>query len=179
MPIDRHKYRARLPEPNQLDSQFRRQTAEVPLDRETAIRYLNDLVKTLRLRHESTEGDIDTVIEEVNTININGSLLAFTTIVAPAAPPATTFDVDVTTDYAVYLTDVTDNDVEYFLMPAAEVEGRTFHFKKILGGNTITITPDGSETIDGDPNHVNAGVAKANLVIMSDGSNWHILNQFP
>lgn len=46
--------------------------------------------------------------------------------------------------------DATANDVELELPPLADVTGETFCVKVLaVGSNDVTLTPDGSETIDG------------------------------
>jgi len=61
-------------------------------------------------------------------------------------------------------------------LPAAStVSGETYTVKKIdSAGGTVTIDPDGSETIDGGLTAV-ITVQFESITFQSDGSNWHIL----
>ncbi len=61
------------------------------------------------------------------------------------------------------------------LPSATTVLDKVYHIKKISSGaGFVTIDPDGTETIDGDLT-VNISIRYESLMIVSDGSNWHVI----
>ncbi len=88
----------------------------------------------------------------------------------------TTFVPDVTVGIEKYLViDATEDDCVVNLPSAsAEETGRVINFKRAdITANTITITPFGAETIDGDPSFLLIN----RLKLVSDGSNWWIFDE--
>jgi hypothetical protein len=64
-------------------------------------------------------------------------------------------------------------------LPSSASVGRgfTLSFKKIdTGANTVTITPSGTETIDGQVNYV-LDTQGQFITIKSDGANWYLLSE--
>lgn len=61
-------------------------------------------------------------------------------------------------------------------LPAVDtVEGKIFIVKKINAIGTVTITTNGSETIDGSATS-SLTTQYQSVMLQSDGSNWHILS---
>lgn len=61
------------------------------------------------------------------------------------------------------------------LPPTLRGKGIIYHIKKIdSSGNTITLDGNASETIDGETTKV-ISVQYDNVMLISDGSNWHII----
>ncbi len=50
---------------------------------------------------------------------------------------------------AILICDTTGGNIVINLLPAQEWEEKRITVKKIIAANTVTVTPDGSETIDG------------------------------
>lgn len=163
MPLPVQQFRARLPEPKRLENNFNEIKQEDLIKKDILIRYIDELIKTLRLRFESLEGEVD-------TINTVGALLSVLHV--SGSPITSTFG------DKVYLVDCTSPVV--FNLPSATVSsGTVFYIKKEFGANIITVTTFGAETIDGASPHLIVGGVNTTLQIVSDGLNWFILNQFP
>jgi len=82
-----------------------------------------------------------------------------------------TADTTVTTsDYAVWC-DTTSNSIIVTLPSAIGIGGQRFEFKKIAAANTATLTPAGSEKIDGASTQV-LTVNGAASILTSDNANW-------
>lgn len=75
---------------------------------------------------------------------------------------------------AIQLVDCSDEHVTCFLDAAATLENRQFTFKKVAGSNTVILSPNGSETIDGETSAIISELWNA-ITIVSDGSNWFII----
>jgi len=75
----------------------------------------------------------------------------------------------------VYLCNATGGAITINLPAAAGVTSRIYHIKKIdSSANTVTIDGSGAETIDGATTVVLTAQYESRLIV-SDGSNWHIL----
>jgi hypothetical protein len=82
------------------------------------------------------------------------------------------FDGLITPAAFVVTVDATDGDVVVPLPGVAGNNGRELNIKKIdSSANTVTVTPEGAETIDGDPDAV-LTVQWESVRIMSDGIRW-------
>lgn len=82
-------------------------------------------------------------------------------------------------DYFVRMWTVLGSDLTATLPAAASHKGRVYVIKKYGSEtNTVTIDPDGSETIDGESTKVMATENEA-YMIQSDGSNWFVLSHTP
>ena len=87
----------------------------------------------------------------------------------------TTSSVTVTSDYGFYPCDASGGAVAVTMPSAVAHNGYEFDIKKTdSSGNAVTITPFGSETIDGAAS-VSMIVPQTCLTLKSDGSNWHIV----
>jgi hypothetical protein len=76
----------------------------------------------------------------------------------------------------IYFVDATTTNLTMTLASAANMKGKWVVFKKIdTSVNTVTLTPNGGETIDLDTSLVLSG-SNAFVKITSDGTNWKITN---
>lgn len=75
-----------------------------------------------------------------------------------------------------YFVNATTASLTMTLASAANMAGKWIIFKKIdVTTNTVTLNPDGSDTIDLDTSLILSG-AQAFVKITSDGTNWKITN---
>ena len=75
----------------------------------------------------------------------------------------------------VILCDATGNSITVSLPSASGITGRVYTIKRIdSSANTVTIDPDGSETIDGASTYSLSSQWDF-VTIVSDGSNWVII----
>ncbi|MAF42881.1 MAG: hypothetical protein CMI54_01755 [Parcubacteria group bacterium] len=82
----------------------------------------------------------------------------------------------VSTFNTVYFVDATTASLTMTLAAGGNLKGKWIFFKKIDSTiNTVTLTPNGAETIDGAANVVLSG-ENAFVKITSDGTNWKITN---
>ena len=72
------------------------------------------------------------------------------------------------------LVDTTSGSVTVSLPPAANCKGQVLHIKKLVAANTMTIDPDGTETIDGAAT-VASTTQYISYTIISDGAGWLII----
>jgi hypothetical protein len=78
-------------------------------------------------------------------------------------------------DRFAILSDTSNAAITVTLPAAASVNGRVYVIKKTDGSaNTVTIDPNASETIDGQPTYILTTQYEA-LMILCDGSNWFII----
>ena len=78
----------------------------------------------------------------------------------------------------VTLCDCTTTPITVPLPPAANLTGQLFWIKKTdATANAVTITANGSETIDGSASITLIAEDEA-VTLVSDGSNWHISSEF-
>jgi hypothetical protein len=95
-------------------------------------------------------------------------------------PIATAVTNVTTTPYTVTPTDSvvrvgTDSGAITVNLPtAANITGRHYTIKRVSGANNVTITPYGSETIDGAPNYGLNALYKY-VALVSDGTNWAVV----
>jgi hypothetical protein len=86
-----------------------------------------------------------------------------------------TADATVGANIAVVLVDATGGATTITLPAAASNTGRVLTIKKIdVSGNTMTLDPDGSETIDGNTT-VSSVTQHESFTIFCDGTEWWIL----
>jgi hypothetical protein len=76
----------------------------------------------------------------------------------------------VVTDYTI-LCDTTSNSITISLPTAVGNKGLTYEIKKTVAANTLTIDPNGAQTIDGSATIAITAQHEA-LVVRSDGANW-------
>jgi hypothetical protein len=73
------------------------------------------------------------------------------------------------------LVDTTGGSIIITLPAASDNESKVYNIKRITGGvNTLTITPDGADTVDGASTKLIA-TQWASLTIVSDGTAWFIV----
>jgi len=140
---------------------------------------LTDLILIL-----SQQNDQDALITATNFITALGL------VTTASLPIATTSRVNrvVTTNTSlaqatdqIILADVSGGDLTINLPAAADAfaasKGQTFNIKKTdTSSNKVTLSPDGTELIDGNASSDLQGPAQVGANIYSDGSNWHILD---
>jgi hypothetical protein len=73
----------------------------------------------------------------------------------------------------IALVDASSNTVMITLPTAVGIQNRVYYIKAVVGGNLITVSPDGSETIDNDASWFLA--SGESITIVSDNSNWWII----
>lgn len=144
--------RSRIIEPFRVGSQSP--------DVNTLARYLDDLVKTIRLRYESLEDEIDFEINRTRVLEVT--------------------EQDFTADFAtsIYLLDGTVTDT-FNLTDALEAKelNMVYSLREISNGGTINIVPISPSLIENAPNLVLS--ANSGVTITSDGDNWWIINTYP
>jgi hypothetical protein len=64
------------------------------------------------------------------------------------------------------------------LPDATTCTGRIYYIKSIGSGITVTITPNGAQTIDGSNASRTITTQYKGLEIVSDGANWYIISEF-
>jgi hypothetical protein len=64
------------------------------------------------------------------------------------------------------------------LPDATTCTGRIYYIKSIGSGITVTITPNGLQTIDGSNASRTITTQYKGLEIISDGANWYIISEF-
>ena len=80
-----------------------------------------------------------------------------------------------TTDFTTYYrVNTSSGAVTANLPPAANANGFTYHFKLINGANTLTVDPDGAETIDGASTWSTSTLYNG-VTVISTGTAWEIL----
>jgi hypothetical protein len=139
---------------------------DIPYDREAVLfsededhaaleEYFSNFIRRLR----------QIIFEITDVVNIN--------VMPPAATK--TGDYTLTQDDRVIITDATAGPITLTLPKAVFSPSRQFDIKKIdITANIVTIDPDGSETIDGDPTMTL--LSKDETVrIYCDGTEWFIL----
>ncbi len=76
---------------------------------------------------------------------------------------------------SVILVDATASTVTINLSAASTVTGRMYVIKKTLGSNAVTITPNGTEKIDGASSYqLTANYSQ--VMIISDGTAWFVIS---
>ena len=149
MAVRINKNRSRITEPRSIE------TEQGP----NTIRYLHDLVKTIRTRFESAENELD----EIRTESFSFTSSSLTVDVSQAA--------------FIYLLDTSGGVVTVNLPPAEQTENKTYYIKKTTNdANTVDITPNGFDTIDGGALYQISGGSLGSVVIYSDGSQWWVLS---
>lgn len=94
--------------------------------------------------------------------------------IATAVTDVTTTPYPVTDDDSVIRVGSGSGAIVVNLPTAAGIRGRQYTIKHVSGANNVTVTPNGSETIDGAANHPLNAVYKY-VSIVSDGTNWAIV----
>ncbi len=117
-------------------------------------------------RVDGGAGAVQVAIADTGVLTINKG------ITTPTTP--LTADTTLTTAHHVVLVDASGGNVTISLPAASGLNGRTYVIKRVdSSGNTVTIDPAGSETIDGSAtSSVGALVCRK---IITNGSNWFIL----
>ena len=64
------------------------------------------------------------------------------------------------------------------LPDATTCSGRIYYIKSVTAAITVTITPNGAQTIDGSNASRTITTQYKGLEIISDGSNWYIISEF-
>jgi hypothetical protein len=75
---------------------------------------------------------------------------------------------------ALIFADATAGSFTITLKPARECEQKRITIKKVNAANTVTINPDGAETIDGAATHALAA-QYSSVELVSRGGNWWIV----
>lgn len=70
--------------------------------------------------------------------------------------------------------DTTAGNIIVNLKAASTMRNRIYVFKKLVAGNTVTVTPNGAETIDGAATLVQAAALDVDW-IQSNGASWNVL----
>jgi hypothetical protein len=82
-------------------------------------------------------------------------------------------------DNQVFICNVTDEDVNIELPPAANCEGRIYKFRKFFSGvvtsNDVNLAAFGSELVDGQTIFGMNHIYTEYLTIISDGLNWYVI----
>jgi hypothetical protein len=81
---------------------------------------------------------------------------------------------DMSLNDAVLICDTTSGNITINLKPAMEWEQKRIIVKKIVAGNTVTITPDGSETIDGAASLAITTQYQARELVSQGGDIWTV-----
>lgn len=122
-------------------------------------------------------GPIFSQVEIAPQITVHGNvsldtnrLERFTLAVSGVNWSSTTLDERHFTIFA----DSTSTNITINLPSAGDCDGRVYVIKKVVNANSVTIEPNGSETIDSDSNLVLTGKG-SHVVIQSDGGNWQII----
>lgn len=116
----------------------------------------------LRLYFNQLDNLLNPLLTELNVNNY----AAITTV---------TGNYTITDADSTVLCDATSGSMTITLPSAAQSPSRFFNIKKIdATNNTVSITPAGAETIDGDTSKT-IGLQWVNVVVHSDGTNWYIL----
>jgi len=76
--------------------------------------------------------------------------------------------------YYTILCDGTSNTVTVNLPAAASYSGRIYNIKAINIDNAVTVSPNGSEEIDGSNSDITLALMEI-ITVQSDGSNWWII----
>lgn len=80
-------------------------------------------------------------------------------------------------DETVILADPTSASIIVNLPTAVGIAGRRYSISKVVASaNSVTIEPDGSETLNGNPNNIMSSTFEGRNIV-SDGSNWIILSR--
>jgi len=112
-------------------------------------------------------GHSSLVVGTSGDISLNGSV--------SFAVKSVTANYTATASDRVILCDATSNSITVSLPSASGITGRVYTIKRIDGStNTVTIDPNGSETIDGASTY-SLGSQWDFVTIVSDGSNWVIV----
>lgn len=120
--------------------------------------------------------DLGIATKEWRNISIDGvarldALLLDNIVTKNSAYTTTVFD-------SIILLDSSGGAFTVTLAPAADVAGQVLVFKKTDSGtNAITLDGNASETIDGAETNAEMNAQYDMLIIISDGSNWHIIGR--
>lgn len=195
--LNRAQLAAFLPDAQAIRSfeEFQREAVSVTPDVVAAISdtigITNGRVTALEAQSDSLQLQINELelndLVNVNTAPVEGDLLAYVSGEWVAqAPYSYTFAASIeqqtadylesrSSGYAVTLCDATALDIVATLPACVTCSGIVLTIKKVDSSvNTVTITPDGSETVDGASSYVLSSQYEL-LKITSDGANWHII----
>jgi hypothetical protein len=101
-------------------------------------------------------------------LDVNGSFGA-------AINTVTVDDTTLNANYFTVLINASAGDVNVNLPAASGCEGRVYIIKAIDVSNTASVTPNGSDEIDGTTGQRNIGTQYHGIVIQSNGTHWFIL----
>lgn len=91
---------------------------------------------------------------------------------------ASDYDCELTDSYIVC--DNTGTTIAVNLPPAVDASGKVYFIKKTSpngAAHTVTVTPDGTDTIDGDPNWELSKVYDAIMLISDGDETWHLMSR--
>jgi len=126
-------------------------------------------------------GALDTTLKDQGFITVDS--IPSTTFNQYPIKEVATATYTVTTDDAILLFNISSASCIATLPPAADAydaendRGQTFTLKIAVAGgsNTVSIVPDGSESIDGVSFWLLQGPNKEYVILVSDGANWHVV----
>lgn len=146
------KNRPRLPEPESLRDQ------SIQL-----IHYLVNLIKTLRIRFEAVEDQIEEQDNKMRVRYIDDKV-----------------SIELNFDDFIYLVDATGGGVFIDLPDALDAFNArvTYKIRETSGLNPIDIMPKTGQLIEGSPVFVIDGVTIKGVEVASNGKNWFVLNTY-
>ena len=142
---------------------------------------LRQVITAVYQRLRNVEADIATLQTRIGSVA--GRTVSSTTVVSGGSTGSSMSAipvVDLTTDTAlttkaIYLCDETGGSFTVTLPTAIGKRGQMWYFLKVGGtANTVTLQPDGTETINGDTDLLMAE-PEMSITLFSDDANWRIL----
>jgi len=132
----------------------------------------------------TTQTTIDPTFKFLGYSNVNSDarLVSLSTIesaISSGSESVTTTQasLNVTVLNKTYFCDCVNASLTMTLTTAANKAGQWIKFKRTdITTNTLTLTPDGSETIDLQTGIILSGLSQPFVRIMSDGTNWKIVD---
>ena len=132
----------------------------------------------------TTQTTIDPTFQFLGYSNVNSDarLVSLSTIesaISSGSESVTTTQasLNVTVLNKTYFCDCVNASLTMTLTTAANKAGQWIKFKRTdITTNTLTLTPDGSETIDLQTGIILSGLSQPFVRIMSDGTNWKIVD---
>ena len=132
----------------------------------------------------TTQTTIDPTFQFLGYSNVNSAarLVSLSTIesaISSGSESVTTTQasLNITVLNKTYFCDCVNASLTMTLTTAANKAGQWIKFKRTdITTNTLTLTPDGSETIDLQTGIILSGLSQPFVRIMSDGTNWKIVD---
>lgn len=122
-----------------------------------------------------TYDDLPKAVTEVSAADFAPPLLDWTQVNSASSPVALT----AADAGKAYEANTSSGSVEFDLPSAASVgNGKGFLFKKTSGSNTLTIDPNGTETIDDVATSFSVDAKDAVVGIFSNGAEWYIVDGY-